>query len=65
MVGAMGGGAVFSGLTKGVMPYWMGALIICGIVGVYVVFGGMRGTAWTNVLQTFVFLTGAIITLIF
>lgn len=58
MVGVIGGGKTFVGLTHGAVPYWMGALIVTLIVCLYVTLGGMRGTAWTNTLQTIVFLVG-------
>jgi SSS family solute:Na+ symporter len=61
MVGVIGGGRTFVGLTQGAIPYWMGALIITVVVCVYVTMGGMRGTAWTNALQTVVFLIGGIL----
>lgn len=61
MVGVIGGGKTFAGLTHGAVPYWMGALIVTVVVCLYVTMGGMRGTAWTNVLQTVVFLTGGLI----
>jgi SSS family solute:Na+ symporter len=65
MVGAMGGGQIFAGLTNGGIPYWLGALLIMLMVTAYVVIGGMRGTAWTNVVETTIFLSGAVIILIF
>jgi SSS family solute:Na+ symporter len=61
MVGVIGGGKTFAGLTHGAVPYWMGALIVTLIVCLYVTMGGMRGTAWTNALQTIVFLIGGLL----
>ncbi len=61
MVGVIGGGKTFAGLTHGAVPYWMGALIVTLIVCLYVTLGGMRGTAWTNGLQTVVFLIGGLV----
>lgn len=61
MVGVIGGGRTFAGLTNGAVPYWMGALIVTAIVCFYVILGGMRGTAWTNTFQTFVFLIGGLV----
>lgn len=65
MIGAMGGGQIFAGLTNGFIPYWLGAAIIMVMVTIYVVIGGMRGTAWTNVVETCIFLLGAIMMLVF
>lgn len=42
---------------SGGLPRWLGSLIICLVVMVYVFFGGMRGTAWANAFQTLVFMT--------
>ncbi len=38
------------------MPYWIGGLVVALVVMSYVFFGGMRGTAWVNTLQTLMFL---------
>jgi SSS family solute:Na+ symporter len=48
--------------TGGGIPEWLGSLIICGVVLVYVFFGGMRGTAWANTFQTLVFMVLGVIT---
>jgi len=61
MVGVIGGGRTFAGLTHGVISYPAGALIVTAIVCLYVTLGGMRGTAWTNTLQTVVFMIGGLI----
>ena len=39
-----------------------GRLVICLVVLVYVFFGGMRGTAWANTMQTIVFMILGIVT---
>lgn len=56
VLGVIGGGIVFQSMTNGVIPYWLGALIVMIIVFAYTSFGGMRGTAWTNTFQGFVFI---------
>jgi len=61
MVGFIGGGRTFFGLTQGYIPYWVGVLITASIVTLYVAFGGMRGTVWTHILETLVFVIGATI----
>lgn len=48
--------------TSGALPKWLGSLMICGVVLVYVFFGGMRGTAWANAFQTIVFMILGIVT---
>ena len=42
--------------TNGGVPPWLGSLVICLVVLTYVFFGGMRGTAWANAMQTLVFM---------
>ena len=37
--------------TNGTIPFWLGALLAYGVVLVYVLTSGVRGVAWTNVLQ--------------
>ena len=55
----IGGGATLRTLTGGIgkgYPLWVGALLICAPVLVYVFFGGMRGTAWVQSFETLVFM---------
>lgn len=42
---------VFEIMTDGAIPYWLGGLIAYGIVVVYVATSGVRGAAWSDVLQ--------------
>lgn len=56
LLGAIGAGLTLNQMTGGAVPYWAGSLIILLVVFSYVMSGGMRGTAWTNVLQGFVFM---------
>jgi len=65
MIGFIGGGRTFFGLTSGYIPYWLGALITMVIVTLYVAYGGMRGTVWTHILETLVFVIGATIIFFF
>ena len=46
----------------GGIPPWMGSLVICFVVLVYVFFGGMRGTTWANTFQTLVFMILGVVT---
>ncbi len=48
--------------TNGGLPPWLGSLVICVVVLIYVFFGGMRGTAWANAFQTIVFMGLGVIT---
>ena len=47
--------------TDGGVPPWLGSLVICLVVLCYVFFGGMRGTAWANAMQTMVFMVLGIV----
>jgi SSS family solute:Na+ symporter len=61
LIGVMGGGITFAQITDGLVPQWLGSLIICAVVVVYVSIGGVRSTAWANTFQTMVFmLLGAV-----
>jgi SSS family solute:Na+ symporter len=47
---------------NGGVPPWLGSLVICCVVLIYVFFGGMRGTTWANTFQTLVFMILGIVT---
>jgi SSS family solute:Na+ symporter len=63
LIGMMAGGITVNQVTAGQIPEWVGNLIICGVVLVYVMYGGMRGTAWVNTFQTLVFMVFGVLTL--
>lgn len=52
------GGIVFEALMG--MDFWTGALIVVVITGLYTTFGGLRAVLYTDVLQMFVLVGGAI-----
>ncbi len=56
LIGVMGGSLTLSNMTNGDIPAWAGGLLVCGVVYLYIWFGGMRGTAWVNTFQTLVFM---------
>ena len=73
LIGVMASGTVINSLTEGAfdnafaaydygVPPWLGSLVICGVVLIYVFYGGMRGTAWANTFQTLVFMVLGIVT---
>jgi len=73
LIGVIAGGVVFEAVTEGAfdsafaendyaIPAWLGSLIICIVVLIYVFFGGMRGTAWANAFQTCVFMVLGVVT---
>ncbi len=46
----------------GGVPPWLGSMVICIVVLIYVFFGGMRGTTWANTFQTLVFMVLGVVT---
>lgn len=56
LIGMMGGGITLTQITHGSIPEWVGGLVVIGVITIYVVYGGMRGTAWVNTFQTIVFM---------
>lgn len=77
LVGVISSGTVIQSMTGGAftslfpsqnpainggLPPWLGSLIICAVVLIYVFFGGMRGTAWANAFQTIVFMILGVVT---
>ncbi|MEW6275067.1 MAG: sodium:solute symporter family protein [Bacillota bacterium] len=61
MTGIQGGGHTLNVLTKGLIPFWLGCLIVAVIVCFYLFVGGMRGAAWVNTFQAALFLLGVIV----
>jgi solute:Na+ symporter, SSS family len=64
LIGVKGSGDVLWALTGGPaggVPHWVGSLLMCGVIFIYVVQGGMRSTAWANAFQTMVFMSVAAI----
>jgi len=53
------GGIVFQTLMG--IDFWTGAVLIVIATGVYTVFGGLRAVLYTDMLQMFVFLGGAVL----
>jgi SSS family solute:Na+ symporter len=56
VIGVMGGGTALDAISRGAVPYWIGCAVVAMVVMGYVVFGGMRGTALVNAVQTTMFL---------
>lgn len=62
----MGGGYIFEASTQGLVPFWLGALIITLTIMIYTSIGGKRAAAWTNIIQGIlltlgIFIGGAVI----
>jgi SSS family solute:Na+ symporter len=53
------GGIVFEALMG--IDFWTGALVVVVVTGVYTVVGGLRAVLYTDLLQMFVLLGGAIV----
>ncbi len=73
LIGVMVSGVVINSITEGAFPAWfaeydygvppwLASMVVCGVVLVYVFFGGMRGTAWANTFQTIVFMALGVVT---
>jgi len=52
------GGIVFEALMG--IDFWTGALIVVVVTGVYTIFGGLRAVLYTDLLQMFVLIGGAV-----
>jgi len=53
------GGIVFEALMG--IDFWTGALIVVVITGVYTIFGGLRAVLYTDLMQMFVLILGAVV----
>lgn len=51
MVQMSGAGIVFSAVTQGHIPFWLGAALAYGTVVAYVLFSGVAAVGWTNIFQ--------------
>lgn len=51
-------GHAFSGLTEGLVPYWVGVVGGATVILVYELLGGMRAVAWTDAVQGFILAAG-------
>ena len=61
VIAVIGGGTTLRSVSGGIVPFWLGGGVVSAVVMGYVLFGGMRGTAWVNAFQTVLFLSfGAI-----
>lgn len=52
------GGIVFEALMG--IDFWTGALVVVVITGIYTIFGGLRAVLYTDLMQMFVLIGGAI-----
>jgi SSS family solute:Na+ symporter len=53
------GGIVFEALLG--VPFWTGAIVVVAITGLYTVFGGLRAVLYTELIQMFVLIGGAVL----
>lgn len=66
MVTAVKGAAVtLSGVSGGAVPLWLGAAGTLLVALTYTALGGMRATAWTNVVQGTLFLVFMVLAFVF
>ncbi len=62
MVTAVKGATItLRGVSAGAIPDWAGAAAVTAVALVYTTLGGMRATAWTNVVQGLLFLVFVIV----
>jgi len=64
IIGVIGGGTALRAISGGLVPYWFGCALVALVVMSYVLFGGMRGTAWVNTFQTVLFLSFGVVSLV-
>ena len=57
VIAVIGGGTTLRAVSGGLVPFWLGGAVVSMVVMCYVLFGGMRGTAWVNAFQTVLFLS--------
>src|SRR5512139_2136855 len=63
-VGIFAGGVVFSVLLPelnwfGLDSFWLGSILVIIITGLYTVMGGLKAVAYTEAIQTFIFIIGS------
>jgi len=63
-VGIFAGGVVFSVLLPemnvfGLDSFWVGSIMVIVITGLYTIMGGLKAVAYTEALQTFIFIIGS------
>ena len=51
------GGVVFTAIG---VPFWWGAAVVVGVTGLYTVLGGLRAVLYTDLIQVFVLIGGAL-----
>lgn len=63
-VSLIGGALAITMTTKGAVSYSMAVACIISVVAIYVLIGGMRGTAWVNVYQGLFFMVVGVLAFI-
>jgi SSS family solute:Na+ symporter len=63
-VGIFAGGIVFSVLLPelnwfGLDSFWIGSILVIVVTGLYTVMGGLKAVAYTEAIQTFIFIFGS------
>ena len=61
LIGVKAGGGALAAISEDQFSAKWASALICGIVLVYVFFGGMRGTTWANAMQTLIFMITGVI----
>lgn len=73
LMGIIGGATAMEKITAGAfpghfpqsaggIPFWICGMVMCAVVLIYIFFGGVRGAAWANAVQTILFVGLGIVT---
>jgi len=54
--GVIGASLTLTSASQGAIPSWAGGLLVLAVALIYTALGGMRATAWTNVIQGLIFM---------
>jgi len=62
---AIGAGILLEYVTNGGFQWMIGAIVTMVVIMVYVLFGGMRGSGWTDVIQGILMISAMILAVVF
>jgi SSS family solute:Na+ symporter len=62
---AIGAGLIIENVTNSIVTWQFGAILTMLIIMIYVLFGGMRGSGWTDLIQGILMILAMILAIIF
>ena len=62
---AIGAGLIIENVSNSLITWQIGAILTMLIIMVYVLFGGMRGSGWTDVIQGILMISAMLLAVIF